>query len=132
MAWIYDTYSMMHPGGNNLPVVTGKPVDIGGSYGRREATARGCLFATQRLLSRGGVPGLDSVEGATVVVQGFGNAGSIAAQLFSDAGAKILGVSDTRGAIFAEDGIDATAALVHKQRTGSVVGLPGTKNNQQR
>ena len=71
MARIYDTYSMMHRGENNLPVVTGKPLDLGGSLGRREATARGCLFATQHALARGFVPGMESVKGATVVIQGF-------------------------------------------------------------
>src|SRR5207248_5160868 len=75
MAWIYDTYDMMHSGRNNLPVVTGKPTDIGGSLGRREATARGCLFVTQRALARGVLPGRTEVRGARVVVQGFGNAG---------------------------------------------------------
>src|SRR2546428_1940943 len=64
MAWIYDTYAMMHPGRNNLPSVTGKPLDIGGSLGRTEATARGCLFAAQRALARGVVPGLERLDGA--------------------------------------------------------------------
>jgi glutamate dehydrogenase (NAD(P)+) len=127
MAWIYDTYQMMHPGRNNLPVVTGKPVDLGGSYGRREATASGCLFATQRALARGIVKGLDSVKGATVVVQGFGNAGAIAAELFAAAGARILAVSDTCGGIYAPDGFDPIHASLHKAATGSVAGLPGTK-----
>ena len=128
MAWIYDTYQMMHPGLNNLPVVTGKPVDIGGSYGRNEATARGCLFSAQRLLKRGKVPDMDSVDGATVVVQGFGNAGSIAAQLFTDEGAKVIAVSDSRGAIKAEGGLDPDAVVEHKKRTGSVVGFEGSES----
>lgn len=127
MAWIYDTYHMMHPGENNLPVVTGKPVHIGGSLGRREATARGCLFCTQRALARGLVSALDSVRGATVVVQGYGNAGSIAAQLFAEAGARIIAVSDSRGGISSPDGLDWAAALEHKRLTGSVVGLGKTK-----
>ncbi len=127
MAWIYDTYHMMHPGRNNLPVVTGKPVDLGGSYGRREATASGCLFATQRALARGIVPGLDGVKGATVVVQGFGNAGAIAAELFAAAGARIIAVSDTRGGIHAPGGLDPIAASLHKAGSGSVVGLAGTE-----
>jgi glutamate dehydrogenase (NAD(P)+) len=127
MAWIYDTYSMMHAGHNNLGVVTGKPLDIGGSLGRREATARGCLFATRRALARGLVPGLEDVEGATVVIQGFGNAGSIAAELFAEAGGKILAVSDTGGAVFNPEGIDPQAAIAHKARTGSVAGLAGTR-----
>ncbi len=126
MAWIYDTYHMMHPGGNNLPVVTGKPVDIGGSLGRREATARGCLFATERALARGVVPGMESLAGTRVAIQGFGNAGAIAAELFKEAGAVIVAVSDSRGGIYCSDGIDPGAAQEHKKRTGSVVGLPGT------
>ena len=127
MAWIYDTYSMMHSGRNTLPVVTGKPVEIGGSYGRREATARGCLFATRQALASGVVPGLESVDGATVVIQGFGNAGSIAAELFTEAGAKVVGISDSRGGVTSADGIDPAAAVAHKQATGSVAGLAGTE-----
>ncbi len=127
MAWIYDTYDMMHKGRNNLGVVTGKPVDIGGSLGRREATSRGCLFCTQEALRRGVLPGLSSVKGATVVVQGYGNAGAIAAELYAAEGAKIIAVSDSRGGIYNPDGIDPLAALEHKKKTRSVVGLPGTK-----
>lgn len=127
MAWIFDTYDMMHPGGNNLPVVTGKPVEIGGSLGRREATARGCLFATQRALARGLVRGMDSVKGATVVVQGFGKAGSIAAELFSRAGALVIAVSDSTGAAVSQRPIDPEMALRYKAKTGSVVGLPGSR-----
>jgi glutamate dehydrogenase (NAD(P)+) len=126
MAWIYDTYAMMHPGRNNLPVVTGKPMDIGGSHGRNEATARGCLFACQRALSRGVVAGLTDVRGARVAIQGFGNAGSIAAQLFREAGARIVAVSDSRGGIHQEAGLDLEAVLAHKASTGSVVGLADT------
>lgn len=126
MAYIYDTYQMMHPGRNNLPVVTGKPVDMGGSLGRREATARGCLFAVQRALSEQLVPGLDSVDGATVAVQGFGNAGNIAAELFAAEGARIIAVSDSSGGIFNKDGINVSAAIEHKRATGSVIGLPRT------
>jgi glutamate dehydrogenase (NAD(P)+) len=127
MAWIYDTYQMMHAGENCLPVVTGKPVNIGGSLGRREATARGCLFATQRALASGLVKGLDSVNGATVVVQGYGNAGAIAAQLFTEAGARVIAVSDSQGGIHDSNGLDWAAALEHKRLTGSVVGLPHTE-----
>ena len=128
MAWIYDTYDMMHGGKNNLPVVTGKPVAMGGSLGRNEATARGCLFVTRRAIEQGAVPKLNSVKGATVVVQGFGNAGSIAARLFTEAGATVIGVSDSTGGVTSESGIDSNAALAHKKLTGSVVGLAGTKN----
>jgi glutamate dehydrogenase (NAD(P)+) len=128
MAWIYDTYDMMHPGKNNLPVVTGKPVYLGGSLGRNEATARGCLFVTRRAIEQGAVPGLDSLEGATVVILGCGNAGAIAARLFTAAGARVIAISDSTGGVSCEDGIDPDSALLHKQQTGSVVGMPGMKN----
>jgi glutamate dehydrogenase (NAD(P)+) len=127
MAWIYDTYDIMHPGRNNLPVVTGKPVDMGGSLGRHEATARGCLFATQRALERGAVPKLKEVKGARVAIQGFGNAGAIAAELFHDAGAIIIAVSDSQGGIVRDAGIDPAKALEHKEAKKTVVGTPGTK-----
>src|SRR4029077_6335950 len=99
MAWIYDTYDMMHGEKNNLPVVTGKPISMGGSLGRNEATARGCLFVTRRAVEQGAVPGLSTLKGATVVIQGFGNAGSIAARLFAEAGAKVIGISDSTGGV---------------------------------
>jgi glutamate dehydrogenase (NAD(P)+) len=128
MAWIYDTYDMMHPGKNNLPAVTGKPVWMGGSLGRNEATARGCLFVTTRAIEQGAVPGLDTLKGARVVIQGFGNAGSIAARLFTEAGAKVIAVSDTKGGVASSDALDVGAALHHKSTTGSVVGLAHTRN----
>src|SRR5262249_20061173 len=118
MAWIYDTYAMMHPGRNNLPVVTGKPLDIGGSHGRNEATARGALSATHRALARGVVPGRKDVTGARVAVQGFGNAGAIAAGLFHEAGARIIAVSDSHGGILADGGLDVAAVVAHKAKTG--------------
>jgi glutamate dehydrogenase (NAD(P)+) len=127
MAWIYDTYDMMHKGTNNLGVVTGKPVNMGGSLGRNEATSRGCLFCTERALQQGVVPGLDSLTGATVVVQGYGNAGAIAARLYAEKGAKIIAVSDSRGGIVNTDALDPDAVLAHKKKTGSVLGFPGTK-----
>jgi glutamate dehydrogenase/leucine dehydrogenase len=128
MAWIYDTYDMMHPGKNNLPVVTGKPVGLGGSLGRNEATARGCLFVTQRAIAQGAVPGLDTLRDARVAIQGFGNAGSIAAQLFHEVGAIVIAVSDSTGGVMSEAGIDPESAIAHKKQTGSVVGLAGTTN----
>jgi glutamate dehydrogenase/leucine dehydrogenase len=127
MAWIYDTYAIMHPGRNNLPVVTGKPLDIGGSHGRHEATARGCLFATQRALARRLVAGLERLTGARIAIQGFGNAGAIAAQLFHEAGACIIAVSDSQGGIFREAGLDLAEVVSHKAKTGSVVGTPSTR-----
>ncbi len=128
MAWIYDTYDMMHPGHNNLPVVTGKPLTMGGSLGRREATARGCLFVTRRAIEQGAVPGLNSLKGARVAIQGFGNAGSFAAELFAEAGATIIAVSDSTGGVKSDSGIDPKAAFAHKKQTGSVVGFAGTTN----
>jgi glutamate dehydrogenase (NAD(P)+) len=127
MAWIYDTYDQTHGGRNNLPVVTGKPVNMGGSLGRNEATARGCLFASQQALSRGVVDGLKSVKGASVVVQGFGNAGAIAADLFHEAGATILAVSDSKGAVARDSGLNPHDVQKHKDAKQTVVGMPGTK-----
>jgi glutamate dehydrogenase (NAD(P)+) len=127
MAWIYDTYDRMHPGGNNLAVVTGKPLDIGGSVGRDEATARGCWNATEQLLRRGAVPGLHTLEGVRVAIQGYGNAGSVAAKMFQHAGATIVAVSDSRGGIASEDGLDYEAVLEHKRQTGSVVDFSGAR-----
>ena len=127
MAWIYDTYQMMHPGQNSLPIVTGKPVDIGGSLGRREATARGCLFVTQRALERGLLDGAKNLEGLRVVVQGFGNAGAIAAELYAEQGAKIIAVSDSKGGIYSGRGLNVAKVIEHKAETGSVVGFGKTK-----
>ena len=128
MAIIYDTYEMMHAGQNNLGVVTGKPVHIGGSLGRREATARGGLFVTRRALSRGVLPGVTEIEGLSIIIQGFGNAGAIAATLYHEAGARVVGVSDSRGGIHNPDGIDPDAAIDHKEKTGSVQGLAGCRD----
>lgn len=128
MAWIYDTYAIMHPGRNNLPVVTGKPLDIGGSYGRHEATARGCLFAAERAIARRIVTGLESVRNARVAIQGFGNAGGIAAELFHAAGAQIIAVSDSRGGIHADNGLIPADVVDHKGKTGSVLSMPATRN----
>jgi glutamate dehydrogenase (NAD(P)+) len=130
MAWVYDTYSMMHPGRNNLGVVTGKPLDIGGSFGRAEATARGCLDACERALVRGVVPGRDGVDGARVAIQGFGNAGGVAATLFREEGAVVIAVSDSRGGIVAENGrgLDLARVREHKDKAGSVLGASGTRS----
>jgi glutamate dehydrogenase (NAD(P)+) len=127
MAWIYDTYSMMHPGRNNLGVVTGKPLDIGGSFGRAEATARGCLYACERALVRGVVPGRDGVDGARVAIEGFGNAGANAATLFRQAGGVIIAVSDSRGGVVNENGLDLARVQAHKDKTGSVTGTAGAR-----
>lgn len=124
MAWIYDTFDMMHPGQNNRAVVTGKPLELGGSVGRNEATARGSLYATQQLLKRGVVPGMPILDGARVAIQGYGNAGGIAARLFHGAGARIVAVSDSGGGISSDSGLDPEKVQAHKKERGSVVGLP--------
>lgn len=127
MAWIFDTYSMMHPGQNNRPVVTGKPLDLGGSLGRATATAQGALFVTERFVELGQVSELSTLKGATVAIQGFGNAGRNAAILFEQAGATIVAVSDSQGGVWDPNGIDVSHIEEHKDATGSVVGLAGTK-----
>ena len=120
MAWIMDTYSMHH--GYSVPaVVTGKPLSIGGSEWRFEATGRGVMFTTREALKRLGMP----IEGATVAVQGFGNVGSISAHLLQDEGCKIIAVSDSRSGIYNPNGLDARDVLRFKKETGSVVGYPG-------
>jgi glutamate dehydrogenase (NAD(P)+) len=126
MTWIFDTYDMTHKGQNNLPVVTGKPLELGGSHGRETATARGCIFCVEEAVARGLVPGVDSLRNARVVVQGFGNAGSFAARFAHAAGARIIAVSDSVAAIFAPGGIDPELLAAHKRATGSVAGFPGS------
>jgi glutamate dehydrogenase (NAD(P)+) len=123
MAWIMDTYSMAK--GEYIPgVVTGKPLAIGGSKGRNEATARGCVYVIVEAAKHLQIP----LKGARVVVQGFGNAGSIAARLIHDeCDAKVIAVSDSQGAVYCESGFDPHRAIDHKQKTGSVVGLAGTE-----
>jgi len=119
MAWIMDTYSM-HEGFSSPAVVTGKPLSIGGSEGRNDATATGVLFVTRQAARRLGMP----LKGARVSIQGYGNAGSIAARLFHNEGCKIVAVSDTQGGIYNESGLDPAAVLRYKQEQGSVKGFP--------
>ncbi len=120
MAWIMDTYSMT-VGHSALGVVTGKPVSLGGSLGRTEATARGCLYVVEEACKLKKM----SLRGATVAIQGFGNAGSIAARLFAEKKAKIVAISDTRGGVANPRGIDPIKAVRYKERSGTVVGMPG-------
>src|SRR5712692_8330281 len=122
MAWIMDTISMM-TGGAQLGIVTGKPISLGGSMGRAEATARGCQFTVREACKLLGI----NLNGARVAVQGFGNAGSIAARLLHQDGAKIIAVSDTKGGIFNPRGFDPIAASKRKEKTGSVVGFKNTE-----
>jgi glutamate dehydrogenase (NAD(P)+) len=126
MAWIYDTYNVLNPGENNRPVVTGKPISLGGSYGRTEATGLGCLFVTERFLAKGLIAERSDVAGARVVIQGFGNVGSVAADAFSRQGAKIIALSDSSGCIYAEQGLNLEAVTLFKKEHGCLVGMPGT------
>ena len=121
MAWIMDTYSM-HARHTVTAVVTGKPLALGGSAGRREATGRGVLLMIREAARR---IGLD-LRGARVVVQGFGNVGSVAADLLAKDGALVVGVSDVKGAIQNPNGLDVPALLKHVAQTKSVVGFPGS------
>ena len=121
MAWIMDTYSMTH-GASSPSVVTGKPTFLGGSFGRNEATARGCLFVIRSACEVTGI----KLNHATVAIQGFGNAGAIAAELVGQAGATIIAVSDSRGGILNRAGFDVKALLEHKAKTGSVMGFPNS------
>jgi glutamate dehydrogenase (NAD(P)+) len=117
MAWLMDTYSMNV--GYSVPgVTTGKPLVLGGSEGRNEATGRGCVFAIEEAAKDAGM----ALAGAKVVVQGFGNAGSVAARLMVERGAKVVAVSDSRGGIYNPDGLDLDKVSSHKARTGSVIG----------
>jgi glutamate dehydrogenase (NAD(P)+) len=122
MAWMMDTYSM-HKGYTVPAVVTGKPVPLGGSEGRNEATAQGCVYT---IIDAASHLGMDLTK-ARVAVQGFGNAGSIAAQLIRGQGSKVVGVSDSTGAIYRPEGLDIDGVLAWKQEHHSVVGFPGTK-----
>ncbi len=120
MAWIMDTYSM-HVGYTVPGVVTGKPISLGGSEGRNEATARGAVFT---IMEAAGHLGMDLTQ-STVAVQGFGNAGSIAATLIAEQGAKVVAVSDSVGAIHAPGGLDIARVIGWKSEHGTVKGFPG-------
>jgi glutamate dehydrogenase (NAD(P)+) len=102
-------------------------LELGGSIGRFEATGLGCFFATKRFLEIAPLPGLEKIESATVVVQGFGNVGSIAAKSFREAGAVVLAVSDSEGGVYNESGLDLEAIIANKTEHGTVVGTPGTR-----
>jgi glutamate dehydrogenase (NAD(P)+) len=117
MAWVMDTYSM-HKRHTVTAVVTGKPIEMGGSLGRREATGRGCMIVTLKALARLGMP----VKGARVAVQGFGNVGSIAAQLLEQAGCTIVAVSDKTGGIWNAKGLDVTDLLEHVRKNKFLTG----------
>jgi glutamate dehydrogenase (NAD(P)+) len=122
MAWIMDTFSMTK--GYPIPgVVTGKPVSLGGSLGRNEATGRGVFYTIRNSCEHLRIP----LKGARVVVQGFGNAGSIAAQMLHNHQAPVIAASDSRGCVYNHHGLDIPKLILHKERTGTVVGFPGAE-----
>jgi len=122
MAWMMDTYSM-NQGSTATGVVTGKPVTLGGSLGRHDATGRGVFVVGCEAASKLGM----DIHGARVAIQGFGNVGGVAARLFAEAGAKVVAVQDHAGSIVCETGLDITALQAHVTQTGSVVGFKGAE-----
>jgi glutamate dehydrogenase (NAD(P)+) len=122
MAWIFDTYSM-NVGHSVLGVVTGKPLSLGGSLGRMEATARGSLYCIEALAGKRG----DRMTDYSVAVQGFGNVGSNLANLLHREGAKVVALSDSQGGVHNPNGIDVPSALAHKQEHGTLAGLANTE-----
>jgi len=123
MAWMADEYSFLK-GYNEFGVITGKPLALGGSAGRGDATARGGMFC---LREAGKVLGID-LKGATTAIQGYGNAGTFAHKLGAELlGLKVVAVSDSKGGIYNAQGLDYEKVMAHKEKTGSVVGFPGAK-----
>jgi glutamate dehydrogenase (NAD(P)+) len=122
MAWIMDTISMVR-GHTELGVVTGKPLSLGGSQGRHEATARGALYTLREACK---VRGVD-LKGSRVAVQGFGNAGSIIARLVAEDGARVVAACDSKSGVYSATGLDIPAALKHKEATGALYGLENAK-----
>ncbi|HKS97796.1 MAG TPA: Glu/Leu/Phe/Val dehydrogenase dimerization domain-containing protein [Terriglobia bacterium] len=118
MAWIFDEYSAEH--GYAPACVTGKPLELGGSLGREQATGRGLVYVTEALLEDLRLP----IAGARVAVQGFGNVGSNAARSFAERGAKVIAVSDVQGGVFASQGLDVPALIEHARANRTVVGFP--------
>jgi glutamate dehydrogenase (NAD(P)+) len=122
MAWMMDTYSM-NVGETATGVVTGKPIDLGGSLGRRDATGRGVFTVGQEAAARIGL----ELKGARIAVQGFGNVGSVAARLFAEAGARVVAVQDHAGTLYQPSGLDIPALIDHVRRNGSVLGFPAAE-----
>lgn len=122
MSWMMDEYSKLR-GYNAFGVITGKPLLLGGSEGRNMATAMGTLYIIREGVKVLGI----NLKGAKVSIQGYGNAGYFAAKLLYDDGAKIIAVSDSKGGIYTEEGLNPDKVLEYKKQTGSVVGFPNTK-----
>jgi len=120
MAWVMDTYSM-HVGHTETAVVTGKPIEMGGSLGRREATGRGVMIVTREAAKHLGL----NIKGATVAVQGFGNVGSVSADLLAGIGAKIVAVTDWKGGVINQNGLDIPKLLEYAAKHKTVEGFPG-------
>ncbi len=127
MAWMMDTYSM-NQGSTASGVVTGKPISLGGSLGRHEATGRGVFVVGCEAASRIGM----ELKGARVAVQGFGNVGAIAARLFSEAGARVVAVQDHASTVMRASGLNVAALQSHVAANGSVVGFPGAEEIRER
>jgi glutamate dehydrogenase (NAD(P)+) len=123
MAWIMDTYSM-HKRATTTAVVTGKPLNIGGSLGRPEATGRGCMFVTLQALKRFGL----DPSTASVVIQGFGNVGGMAARLMARQGFKIVSIIEWDGAVYNKNGLDIEKLMLHRKETGSIVDFAEGEN----
>jgi glutamate dehydrogenase/leucine dehydrogenase len=124
MAWIMDTYSALKGNFVQPEIITGKPLAIGGSLGRNEATGRGLSFTVREAAKKLKI----NMKTATVAVQGFGNAGQFASQLVEEQGAKVIAASDSRGGVYNKAGMDVVTLRKHKEKTGSVVGFPGAKS----
>jgi glutamate dehydrogenase (NAD(P)+) len=120
MAWVMDTYSM-HVGHTSTAVVTGKPIEMGGSLGRREATGRGVMIVTREAAKHLGV----NIDGATVAVQGFGNVGSVSADLLSKIGARIVAVTDWKGGVYNASGLDIARMIDYSRQHKTIDGFPG-------
>ena len=124
MAWIMDTYSALKGNFVQPEIITGKPIAIGGSLGRNEATGRGLAFTVREAAKKLKI----NMKAATVAVEGFGNAGQLASQFVEERGAKVIAASDSRGGVYNKAGMEVAALRKHKERTGSVVGFPGAKS----
>jgi glutamate dehydrogenase (NAD(P)+) len=122
MAWVMDTYSM-HVGHTTTSVVTGKPLELGGSLGRREATGRGVMIATRESAKHVGF----DIKGAKIAVQGFGNVGSISAELIAGIGGKIVAITDWKGGVYNAKGLDIATLQAYVQQKKTVEGFPGTE-----
>lgn len=124
MAWIMDTYSALKGNFVQPEIITGKPLAIGGSLGRNEATGRGLGFTVREAAKKLKI----NMKTATVAVEGFGNAGQFASQFVEEQGAKVIAASDSQGGVYNKAGMEVAALRKHKERTGSVVGFPGAKS----